>query len=146
MDVRSKYGDVIADSFLRIQVADSFKQLGIECSDISKATNNIALSLRGFGERLMLAEWLVVFHKLNNSTEVRREYNQANFVACLKRTIQEVYKHSGDVRYRMCKEETERDLSLIRKKCFKLDLMSVNDFDDESEQIVRFFDNKYFNY
>ena len=94
----------------------------------------------------MLAEWLVVFHKLNNSTEVRREYNQANFVACLKRTIQEVYTHSGDVRYRMCKEETERDLSLIRKKCFKLDLMSVKDFDEESEQIVRFFDNKYFNY
>lgn len=146
MDVRLKYGDVIADSFLRIQVADSFKQLGIECSDISKATNNIALSLRGFGERLMLAEWLVVFHKINNSTEVRREYNQANFVACLKRTIQEVYTRSGDVRYRMCKEETERDLSIIRNKCFELKLMSFKDFDEESEQIVRFFDNKYFNY
>jgi hypothetical protein len=139
-------GDKVADSFLRIQIESNFTNLGVNCHNVTQATENIALSIRSYGTRLMLGEWLVVFHYMDNCEEVRREYNQANYVACLKRMIAKVQTLSADMRNVWCKEETEKARKELRHKCFTLGEIVMEQFSSLLDKIEREIDNKYFNY
>lgn len=145
-EVRATLGDKVADSFLRIQIENNFNNLGINCHNVAQATENIAISIRDYGTRLMMAEWLLVFHKMDNCEEVRREYNQANYVACLKRMIAKVQTLSADQRDAWCKEEIEKARKELRHKCFTLGEIPVEQFSLLLDKIEREIDNKYFNY
>lgn len=145
-EVRAVLGDKVADSFLRIQIESNFTNLGVNCHNVTQATENIALSIRSFGTRLMLGEWLMVFHFMDNCEEVRREYNQANYVSYLKRMIAQVMTLSADQRCAWCKEELDAYMKDIRHQCFALGEISVADFDRLSAEKERGLDNKYFNY
>lgn len=145
-EVREVFGDKVADSFLRIQIEDNLNNLGVNCNDVIRATENIALSIRSYGTRLMLAEWLLVFHKMDNCEEVRREYNQANYVACLKRMINSVQTSSAEQRCVWCKEEQEKAIKELRHKCFTLGEIPAEQFSLLLDKTEREIDNRYFNY
>lgn len=145
-EVREVLGDKVADSFLRIQIESNFTNLGVNCHNVTQATENIALSIRSYGTRLMLAEWLLVFHKMDNCEEVRREYNQANYVACLKRMINIVQTSSAEQRCVWCKEEQEKEIKELRHKCFTICEIPLEEFDALRDRIEQDIDNKYFNY
>lgn len=146
LDVRNEYGNSVAEQFLRIQIADVFRNLGIEVYDLAKATENIAIAIASNGNRLMMAEWLLVFAELKNSEEIRRQYNQANFVSVLRRKIAEVVTRSALQREKWHKDELDAYLKEIRHQCFALGEISVADFDRLSAEKERELDNKYFNY
>ena len=146
LDVRYEYGDSVAEQFLRVQIADVFRNLGIEVYDLTKATENIAIAIASNGNRLMMAEWLLVFAELKNSEEIKRQYNQANFVSVLRRKIAEVVTRSSEQRAKWHKDELDAYVKEIRHQCFSLGEITVADFDRLSAEKERELDNKYFNY
>lgn len=87
-----QYGEIFVDSFLSIQIVENFKALALNCYDIERAAQNICIALKSEkkGYSLMLGEWLLVFHKMNNCEDVRKDYNQANYVKCLKASVDAV--------------------------------------------------------
>lgn len=145
MDVRKQYGEVIAEAFLQIQIADAFTQLGMNVSDKVTSSQNVVLAIRNYGERLMLAEWLLVFHRLKNDEEVRTNYNQANFVSRLRKHINEVVCESSSERDRLAKEEEKQSRNEIYTR-IKNGELSIADYDVELQEREKEITNKYFNY
>ena len=145
-EVRATLGDKVADSFLRIQIESNFTNLGVNCHNVAQATENIAISIRDCGTRLMMGEWLKVFFLMDNCEEVRREYNQANYVACLKRMIARTQTESGDKREAWCKDEADKAKKELRYKCFTTGEIPVDEFSKRLERLELEIDNKYFNY
>lgn len=145
MDVRTQYGEVVAESFLQIQIADAFTQLGMNVANKVTSSQNVVLSIRHYGERLMLAEWLLVFHRLKNDEDVRTNYNQANFVSRLKKHINEVMYESSNERDRLAKEEEKQSREEICAR-IKNGELSIADYDVELSEKEKEITNKYFNY
>jgi hypothetical protein len=145
MDVRKLYGEVVAELFLQIQIADAFTQLGMNVSDKVASSQNVVLAIRHYGERLMLAEWLLVFHRLKNDEEVRTNYNQANFVSRLRKHINEVVCESSKERDRLAKEEEKQSRKEICAR-IKSGELSRDDYDVELDKKEKEITNKYFNY
>lgn len=145
MDVRKQYGEVVAESFLQIQIADAFTQLGMNVADKVASSQNVVIAIRHYGERLMLAEWLLVFLRLKNDDEVRTNYNQANFVSRLRKHINEVICESSQERDRIAKEEEKRSRSEIYTR-IKNGELSIADYDVELREKEKEITNKYFNY
>lgn len=145
MDVRKQYGEVVAESFLQIQIADAFTQLGMNVADKVTSSQNVVTAIRHYGVRLMLAEWLLVFHRLKNDEEVRTNYNQANFVSRLKKHINEVVCESSKERDRLAKEEEKQSRNEIYTR-IKNGELSIADYDVELSEKEKEITNKYFNY
>lgn len=142
--VIEEYGEIFLETFLSIQIADNFKNLGVNCYDIERATENICIAVKSecVGYNLMLAEWLLVFHKMNNCEDVRRDYNQANYVRCLKDKVKEVANERDKEQSKMRRGEFEKEKSLLKEQKEKGEI-SKEEYIKGIEKAQYNYDNYY---
>lgn len=135
IEVRDVYGDNIADAFLRIQIENNFRNLGVLVNDVAYATANVALSIRQYGQRLMLAEWLLVFHEMDNCEDIRKDFNQANYVRCLKEKITLVQNKSSKVQESIERAYKEKRRAELYTQ-YKNGQISFDEYFNQYEEIL----------
>lgn len=136
-EVRATFGDKVADAFLRIQIENNLRNLGVLVNDAAYATANVVLSIRNCGQRLMLAEWLLVFHEMDNCEDIRKDFNQANYVRCLKEKITLIQNKSSKVQESIERASEEQRIAELNTQ-YKNGQISFDEYFHQREGILFF--------